>query len=78
MKKKQKSDFIGQENGGTVDSPELSDEMMKRMHPTSEVVPERVKTYHRLLPTGGTGMVNAHQRSFERLAPEISDCANCG
>lgn len=42
---KQKPPHISQEDWDAVDSPELSDEFIRRMRPASEVVPDIVKAY---------------------------------
>jgi uncharacterized protein (DUF4415 family) len=47
MKTKRKPDHISQEDWDAVDSPELTDEMLKRMRPASEVVPDLVEAYRR-------------------------------
>jgi len=47
MKTKRKPDHIDQEDWDAVDSPELTDEMLKRMRPASEVVPDIVEAYRR-------------------------------
>ncbi|MHB1729253.1 MAG: BrnA antitoxin family protein [Leptospirillum sp.] len=47
MKTKRKPDHISQEDWEEVDSPELTDEMLQRMRPASEVVPDIVAEYRR-------------------------------
>lgn len=47
LKTKRKPDHISQEDWDAVDSPELTDEMLKRMRPASEVVPEIVEAHRR-------------------------------
>ncbi len=47
MKPKRKPDDISQEDWDAVDSTELTEDMMKRMRPASEVVPEIVEAYRR-------------------------------
>ncbi|MCL4460129.1 MAG: BrnA antitoxin family protein [Nitrospirae bacterium] len=47
MRTKRKPDHIKQEDWDAVDSPELTDEMLQRMRPASEVVPEMVEAYRR-------------------------------
>ena len=47
MKTKRKPDHIKQEDWDAVDSPELTDEMLKRMRPASEVVPDIVEAYRK-------------------------------
>ncbi|MDA8111646.1 MAG: BrnA antitoxin family protein [Nitrospiraceae bacterium] len=47
MKTKRKPDHISQEDWEAVDSPELTDEMLRRMRPASETVMEIVAEYRR-------------------------------
>jgi uncharacterized protein (DUF4415 family) len=47
MKTKRKPDHISQEDWDAVDSPELTDEILKLMRPASEAVPEIVEVYRR-------------------------------
>lgn len=47
MRTKRKPDHISQEDWDAVDSPELTEDMLKRMRPASEVVPEIVDEYRR-------------------------------
>ena len=47
MRTKRKPEDIRQEDWDAVDSPELTEDMVKRMRPASEAVPEIVAEYRR-------------------------------